>query len=81
MTDDTKEGWAQWVHRVLGDIERIDENNKALNRKMNELCVKLAILETKAAVMGGLNRTDQRTEEDGQSGLLACERYGEINNG
>lgn len=51
---DDEGSWGAWANRVLHDIERIDENNKSLNRKMNELCVKLAVLETKAAVIGGL---------------------------
>ena len=54
MVDDHGSSWETWAHRVLGDIERIDADNKALNLKLNSLCVKLAILETKAATIGAI---------------------------
>lgn len=49
------DSWSSWANKVLTDIERIDENNKILNKKLNELCIKLAILETKAVVIGGIS--------------------------
>lgn len=49
---DDNNSWAQWAKKVLTDIERIDENNKTLGKKLNDLCIKLAVLETKAAIIG-----------------------------
>jgi hypothetical protein len=45
MTDD-KDGWNEWAHRVLGDIDILT--------KLNAICVDIAVLKTKAAFIGGL---------------------------
>jgi hypothetical protein len=51
-------GWSEWAHRVLGDIERIDENVVKIQKQINDMelahAVDLAILKTKAAMIGGI---------------------------
>lgn len=35
MTDNTKaNGWSEWAHRVLGDIERIEERQEEMNKNI-----------------------------------------------
>ena len=53
MVDD-KDGWSEWAHRVLGDIERIDRQNKDILLEISALRIDVAILKTKAAFIGGL---------------------------
>lgn len=51
-------GWSEWAHRVLGDIERIDEKVEKIQKQINDMelayAVDLAILKTKAAMIGGV---------------------------
>ena len=47
-------GWNEWAHRVLGDIERIDDAQKDIWEDINNLTVEIAILKTKAAMIGGI---------------------------
>jgi hypothetical protein len=51
---DEKDGWSEWAHRVLGDIERIDRQNKDILLEISALRIDVAILKTKAAFIGGL---------------------------
>lgn len=59
MADTSKaNGWSEWAHRVLGDIERIDEKVEKIQKQINDMelayAVDLAILKTKAAMIGGV---------------------------
>ena len=55
MTEDRKlNGWNEWAHRVLGDIERLDEKEDKMQTQLNQLAIEIAILKTKAAMIGGL---------------------------
>jgi hypothetical protein len=51
---DEKDGWSEWAHRVLGDIERIDRQNKDILLEISALRIDVAILKTKAAFIGGI---------------------------
>jgi len=55
MADDKKlnNGWNEWAHRVLGDIERLDEKEDKMQTQINQLAIEIAILKTKAAMIGG----------------------------
>jgi hypothetical protein len=46
-------GWETWAKRVLGDIERLEGNEKEIFDKINSLRVDMAVLQTKAAFIGG----------------------------
>jgi tetrahydromethanopterin S-methyltransferase subunit G len=55
VTEDRKlNGWSEWAHRVLGDIERLDEKEDKMQTQLNQLAIEIAILKTKAAMIGGL---------------------------
>ena len=53
MTDEHGDGWDTWAKRVLGDIERIDNQNKTILNELSNIRVDIAILKTKAALIGG----------------------------
>jgi len=54
VSDDRKlNGWNEWAHRVLGDIERLDEKEDKMQTQINQLTIEIAILKTKAAMIGG----------------------------
>ena len=47
-------GWNEWAHRVLGDLERLEDGQITITKAMNRIEVEIAILQTKAAFMGGV---------------------------
>ena len=47
-------GWNEWAHRVLGDIERIDSKLEKVLMEISSLHVDIAILKTKAALIGAI---------------------------
>lgn len=46
--------WAMWQRLVLSEITRLDNANKDLVKKIQDLEVKLAVLQTKAAAYGAI---------------------------
>lgn len=67
MIDDLKpvNGWNEWAHRVLGDIEKcerkigeifnaIDDVKKQSAKDLQAIAVEIAILKTKASFAGGI---------------------------
>ena len=67
MIDDLKpvNGWNEWAHRVLGDIEKcerkigeifnaIDDVKKQSAKDLQAIAVEIAILKTKASFAGGV---------------------------
>ena len=47
-------GWNEWAHRVLGDIEKIEKNQKEIFDSLTKLAIDIAVLKTKAAMIGGI---------------------------
>ena len=47
-----KNGWSDWAHRVLGDIERIEAKLDKAMAQINQLGIDIAVLKTKAALIG-----------------------------
>lgn len=47
-------GWNEWAHRVLGDLERLEDGQKELITRLNSICIEIAILKTKAALIGSV---------------------------
>jgi hypothetical protein len=47
-------GWNEWAHKVLSDIERIEESQDKIWNKLNDISVEIAVLKTKAALIGGV---------------------------
>jgi hypothetical protein len=47
-------GWSEWAHRVLGDIERLEGKETQIQIDIGKLAVEIAILKTKAAMIGGV---------------------------
>lgn len=55
MADTSKaNGWSEWAHRVLGDIERLEGKETQIQIDIGKLAVEIAILKTKAAMIGGV---------------------------
>ena len=66
MVDDKKlNGWSEWAHRVLGDIERLEGSLERVEGKVDikhgetlkaiqALAIEIAILKTKAAMIAGI---------------------------
>jgi len=66
MADDKKlNGWNEWAHRVLGDIERLESNLERIEGKadtkhgetikaIQALAIEIAVLKTKAAMIAGV---------------------------
>ena len=54
MSDEKTNGWNEWSHKVLEDLERIDKNVGELYAKINNIEIKLAVLETKAGTVGAI---------------------------
>ena len=54
MPEDQKKanGWGEWAHRVLGDIERIEAKLDKAMAQINQLGIDIAVLKTKAALIG-----------------------------
>jgi hypothetical protein len=46
--------WAMWQRLVLSEIKRLDEKCRELDRDKNEIMIKLAVLQTKAAMWGAV---------------------------
>lgn len=46
--------WAMWQRLVLSEIRRLDEKCKELETSKNEVMIKLAVLQTKAAWWGAI---------------------------
>ena len=47
------DSWDSWAKKVLSDIERLETKQDALMVKINDICTAIAVLKTKAAVIGG----------------------------
>lgn len=57
MEEKKIDGWNEWAHRVLGDIEKLEDNQDQLFQGHNENKVEIAIIKTKVAfiaVVAGL---------------------------
>lgn len=52
MEPEKKNGWSEWAHRVLGDIERIEAKLDKAIGQINQLGIDIAVLKTKAALIG-----------------------------
>jgi hypothetical protein len=54
MAEESKkaDGWGEWAHRVLGDIERIETKLDKAMSQINQLGIDIAVLKTKAATIG-----------------------------
>lgn len=48
------DGWNEWAHRVLGDIERLESKQNEIFDMVSHIRIELAILKTKAAVFGSI---------------------------
>jgi hypothetical protein len=46
--------WAMWQRLVLSEIKRLDEDNKDLQEAKQDIMIKIAVLQTKAAMYGAL---------------------------
>jgi hypothetical protein len=47
-------GWNEWAHRVLGDLERLEDQQKEIFNTLKCIAVDIAVLKTKAALIGGV---------------------------
>jgi hypothetical protein len=54
MTDPKLNGWNEWAHRVLGDIERLEGKQDELLKALTLVAIDIAVLKTKAALIGGV---------------------------
>lgn len=67
MTDDLKpaNGWNEWAHRVLGDLERLEKKQgevftaidcvkRELAIEIQQMAIEIAVLKTKASFAGGV---------------------------
>jgi hypothetical protein len=63
--DHKTNGWNEWAHRVLGDIERIEKQQENIfkligqvkddiSKDIKDISVEIAVLKTKAAFIGGV---------------------------
>ena len=57
MPELSTNGWNEWAHRVLGDIERLESKQDQLIADISALRVDIAILKTKAMLIGGVYGT------------------------
>ena len=46
--------WAMWQRLVLSEIKRLDENVGKLDDAKNDIMIRLAVLQAKAAMWGGI---------------------------
>jgi len=47
-------GWPVWSKHVLAELQRLDESNKLIVRKLEDLRTDVAVLKVKYAILGGL---------------------------
>ena len=50
----SKNGWGEWAHKVLGDLERLEEAQSKTTKSINQLIIDITVLKTRASFAGAV---------------------------
>jgi hypothetical protein len=51
---DENDGWGKWAKHLIITLEKLEENQEKIYKRLNDLTVEIAILKTKASFAGAI---------------------------